>query len=488
MNAYRLARTAGLRGGCMLRRALASRHVMAARHEKLRVGKAVPEAFSFVPIDIGMRKGIFAQARPGARSRSRSRGDARMQQAAAADSIDILLGSGPAMAFIAKGAPIKAVAAMAGPPLLLAVVVRPDGPKTAADLKGKKISVSTAGSLTYWLVSETSRRQGWGADGIQIQPMGAMPGQIAALKRGDIDGVIMDIGNAFDLEKRGDGRILVRFGDIKDFHIHVIFATDKVIAGKPEAVRGFLEGLVRDHRLHARQQGRDRGDRHGGDQQERGHRQPQLRRADGDVLRHRQVRAQGAGDAAANPTSSCSSCRASRTCRSSTRKRSCRNERRRRRHPHQGRLAPVRRGGRNPSCARAAAHLARGRARRAALPDRAERLRQEHAAQHHRRTAAADHRHGGGRQDAGARAAAARDRLRVPGERAVSLVHGDRERQARHGVPGRAAGTSTRSAPARRWKRSGSRTSSPTIPPSFRAGCASARRSRARSACRPGSC
>ena len=31
----------------------------AAASEKLRVGKAVGEAFSFVPIDIGIRKGIF---------------------------------------------------------------------------------------------------------------------------------------------------------------------------------------------------------------------------------------------------------------------------------------------------------------------------------------------------------------------------------------------------------------------------------------------
>jgi ABC-type nitrate/sulfonate/bicarbonate transport system substrate-binding protein len=165
-----------------------------------------------------------------------------MQQAMASDSLDIALGSGPAMAFIIKGAPIKAVAAMAGPPLLLAIVVRPDGPKTVADLKGKKISVSTAGSLTYWLVSETSRRQGWGPKGIEIAPMGAMPGQIAAMKRGDIDGVITDIGNAFELEKRGDGRILVRFADIKDFHIHVIFATNNLIAEHADAVRGFLKG------------------------------------------------------------------------------------------------------------------------------------------------------------------------------------------------------------------------------------------------------
>lgn len=209
--------------------------------EKLRVGKAVPEAFSFTPLDIGMKKGIFAKN--GLEIESIAfQGDARMQQAAAADSIDILLGSGPAMAFIAKGAPIKGVAAMAGPPLLLAIVVRPDGPKSAADLKGKKISVSTAGSLTYWLVSETSRRHGWGPKGIEIQPMGAMPGQIAAIKRGDIDGTIMDIGNAFDLEKRGEGRILVRFSDIKDFHIHVIFATDKLIAGKPDQLKAFLKG------------------------------------------------------------------------------------------------------------------------------------------------------------------------------------------------------------------------------------------------------
>jgi ABC-type nitrate/sulfonate/bicarbonate transport system substrate-binding protein len=213
----------------------------ASAADKLRVGKAVPEAFSFVPPDVGMRNGIFQKNNVELEVTAFA-GDARMQQAAAADSIDILLGSGPAMAFIAKGSPIKGIAAMAGPPLLLAIVVRPDGPKTVAGLKGKTVSVSTAGSLTYWLVSETARRHGWGPNGINIAPMGAMPGQIAALKRGDIDGTITDIGNAFDLEKRGEARILVRFTDIKDFHIHVIFATDKVIASKPQVLRNFLKG------------------------------------------------------------------------------------------------------------------------------------------------------------------------------------------------------------------------------------------------------
>jgi ABC-type nitrate/sulfonate/bicarbonate transport system substrate-binding protein len=212
-----------------------------AKAEQARVGKAVPEAFSFVPLDVGMRQGFFKKRGLDIESIAFA-GDARMQQAAAANSIDFLLGSSPGMGFIAKGSPVKAVAAMAGPPLLLAIVVRPDGPKTAADLKGKKIGVSTAGSLTYFLVSETSRRQGWGPGGIDIKPMGAMAGQIAAMKRGDLDGAIMDIGSAFNLEKLGEGRILVRFKDMTDFHIHVIFATDKIIAEKPAVVRGFLEG------------------------------------------------------------------------------------------------------------------------------------------------------------------------------------------------------------------------------------------------------
>jgi ABC-type nitrate/sulfonate/bicarbonate transport system substrate-binding protein len=211
--------------------------------DKLRVGKAVPEAFSFVPLDVGMRKGLFQKYGVEAESIAFA-GDARMQQAMASDGIDLALGSGPAMAFIVKGSPIKAIAAMAGPPLLLTLIVRNDDTvRSVADLKGKPVSVSTVGSLTHWLVSETSRQQGWGPEGIVVTPMGATQPQIAALKRREIDGMVTDMSTALTLERSGDVRILTRFGQlVKDFHIHVIFATNKVIAEKPEALRGFLKG------------------------------------------------------------------------------------------------------------------------------------------------------------------------------------------------------------------------------------------------------
>jgi len=52
----------------------------------------------------------------------------------------------------------------------------------------------------------------------------------------------MDIGNALNMEKMGEGRILVRFLDMNDFHIHVIYGTNKVLSDNPKAVRAFLEG------------------------------------------------------------------------------------------------------------------------------------------------------------------------------------------------------------------------------------------------------
>jgi NitT/TauT family transport system substrate-binding protein len=215
----------------------------AAQAQPLRVGKSVPEAFSFVPLDVGMRNGLFARQGVAIES-SALGGGGRLQQAMAADGIDFGLGSGPEMAAIVKGSPVKAVAAMAGAPRLLAVAVRPDGGiNTVDDLRGKKIGVTTVNSLTAWLVRELGRQKGWGPDGIAVTPLGATPGLVAALKTRQIDGLVADIATLLRLEEAGDGRIVLRFGNlVTDFHIHVIFATDKIIAARPNAVRAFLKG------------------------------------------------------------------------------------------------------------------------------------------------------------------------------------------------------------------------------------------------------
>jgi ABC-type nitrate/sulfonate/bicarbonate transport system substrate-binding protein len=214
-----------------------------ASADTLRVGKAGREAFSFVPVDIGVRTGIFKQHGLDIEIASFG-GDAKLQQAMAADGIDTALGSGPGLAFIVKGSPVKGIAAMAGPPLLFALVVRNDDTiKTVDDLKGRKVGVSTVGSVTSWLISEVSRQRGWGFDGITQVPIGENGARVAAVRSKALDGCIVDIASALNYVRKGDGKILLRFNDlVKDFILHVIFATDKAVAEKPEALRGFLQG------------------------------------------------------------------------------------------------------------------------------------------------------------------------------------------------------------------------------------------------------
>ncbi len=211
--------------------------------EVLRVGNAGREAFSFVPAEIGKRLGIF-QKDGVAIEITAFGGDARVQQAMAADAIDVGLGSGPGMAFIVKGSPVKAIAAMAGPPLLFALVVRADQSiRSLDDLKGRKVGVSTVGSVTSWLVNQISVQHGWGVDGIVLVPIGENATRLAALKTKSVDAAVVDIGSALNFVHRGDGVVLGRFGDVvKDFHLHVIFATNKAMAGRPEALRAFLKG------------------------------------------------------------------------------------------------------------------------------------------------------------------------------------------------------------------------------------------------------
>ena len=211
--------------------------------EMLRVGKAGREAFSFVPGDVGVRAGIFKKHGLDLEISSFG-GDARVQQAMTADGIDIGLGSGPGLAFLGKGVPAKGIAAMADPPLTFALVVRSDNSiKSIDDLKGKKVGVSTVGSVTGWLVGETARRKGWGYEGIALTPIGDDASRVAAVKTKSIDAAVVNLAVAFKYAQSGDGRVLLLFGDLlKDFHVHVIFATDKAIATRPETLRKFLAG------------------------------------------------------------------------------------------------------------------------------------------------------------------------------------------------------------------------------------------------------
>src|SRR5262249_23106231 len=164
--------------------------VRANAADTLRVGKAVAFAWTFTPLDIGIETGIFAKYGLNIEA-SAAAGDAKLQQAITGNSLDIGIGSWPGLAFMAKGVPAKAVAAMAGVPRNMAVMVGYDSSiKTVDDLRGKKLGVTTVGSLTDWIGKRIGTIKGWGTNGITTVPIGGMPPARAAIKTNQIDGYI----------------------------------------------------------------------------------------------------------------------------------------------------------------------------------------------------------------------------------------------------------------------------------------------------------
>ncbi len=214
----------------------------AAAADKLVVGKAFPTSFAFVPINVGVESGIMAKYGLDVTILG-FEGAPKLQQGITAGDVDIGLGSGTDMAFVKKGSPAKAVAAMAGPPLAYGVFAGANtGIETVQDLKGKRVAVASPNSLVYWLTRHLSDALGWGLDGIQtIYVSGGNAANIAMLKTRQVDGLTLGIDVAHRLEKEGQGKVLANYGKYVTLYItHVIYASDTLIAQRPEVLRRFL--------------------------------------------------------------------------------------------------------------------------------------------------------------------------------------------------------------------------------------------------------
>jgi len=225
----------------------------AAAPTKLAVAK-VANDFALSMVDYGNRLGMFQNN--GLQVTVSDIVQAKMIQAVIGGSIDIGLASGATLAFASKGAPLTGVAALSGPPSILVLVVAPKSPITSLDqLHHKTVAVSNLGSLTDWAVSQIALHEHWPPADIKRVSVGSTGARIAALRTGAADAAVVDIAAAFNLEERGEAKILVNFGDLIDkFQNQIIYASNTLIKNNPDAVRAFVQawfqtiGYARTHR------------------------------------------------------------------------------------------------------------------------------------------------------------------------------------------------------------------------------------------------
>jgi ABC-type nitrate/sulfonate/bicarbonate transport system substrate-binding protein len=67
----------------------------------------------------------------------------------------------------------------------------------------------------------------------------------ALLQTGEIDALTTDLATTLESQRLGKERLLYSYGDlVKDFHMQIILATNKIIASRPQAVRAFMAGWL----------------------------------------------------------------------------------------------------------------------------------------------------------------------------------------------------------------------------------------------------
>jgi NitT/TauT family transport system substrate-binding protein len=208
--------------------------------DKIRAGTPEPSAFVFAAVNVGIESGIFKKHGLDV-ERIDFAGGAKLHQAMAAGSLDVIIGTGSDMAFLMKGSPERGVAAYANDLNSVALVARADDAvKRIEDLKGKTIGTTTTGSFTSWIAMTIAKQHGFGGD-IKLAYLGSMSGILAGLLSQNVDAIVGTTSATLALEKEGKVHILAKAGDeIQNFIADVIYASEPMMKEHPDELRRFL--------------------------------------------------------------------------------------------------------------------------------------------------------------------------------------------------------------------------------------------------------
>ncbi len=125
-----------------------------------------------------------------------------------------------------------------------AVVVGPEI-KKAADLKGKKFSISRLGDFSDFAARQFLQKLGLTPDkDIAIIQFGDQPSRFAALQKGEVQATIIDASNLVIAKKLGF-RILATAEQLAvPAQGTAVVATKRSIKNQPDDIRSFMKGLV----------------------------------------------------------------------------------------------------------------------------------------------------------------------------------------------------------------------------------------------------
>ena len=119
--------------------------------------------------------------------------------------------------------------------------------KKVDQLKGKKMGISSLGSLTDWLTKQLNQHEGWsGTDAVSAIAIGnGAAAVLAAFRTNAIDADLSVTSNIFNWEEKKEGRLLAPSSDfIGNIAASTTFASQHFIDTNPDALKRFLAGWL----------------------------------------------------------------------------------------------------------------------------------------------------------------------------------------------------------------------------------------------------
>ncbi len=232
--------------------ATAAVRTTAARAQSLKpvkIGAVVLGDFGVVtPTLVGIEKGYFKQNGLDAELIP-FKGGPDLLKGVLSGSADIgITGATDPLVFRERGTPIRALATVVEKNHFTLTVL--PKVKRLEDLKGGTIGCTVVGSTTWVFARMLAKKMSWDPEkDVRIVGVGGLDAQMAALKRGEIQGTIFgDAGVVIEAE--GAGHILMRLDELTPKWISLIaYSTDDIIKAKRDAVTRALKSIFQGARF-----------------------------------------------------------------------------------------------------------------------------------------------------------------------------------------------------------------------------------------------
>jgi NitT/TauT family transport system substrate-binding protein len=213
-----------------------------AYSEVIHIGISTPGLYE-VPTEIALRKGFYKDE--GLDSRKVVVRTGLHVAALLAGELDYSTVSGIIGRASIQGLPVKGVMGWFDRPLH--ILVARSGNKKVTDLKGKRIAVSTIGSVPHIILREALTQAGMNPDNdVIILAIGGSGERLAALTAGTVDATPLDIAYVEKAEKLGLVSLLY-FGDVVNLRLGGFGVSMDKIRKNPSqivrAIRATLKGV-----------------------------------------------------------------------------------------------------------------------------------------------------------------------------------------------------------------------------------------------------